>query len=412
VGTVARRAPAPAPAAAAAPARVSSAPRVPWLDGVRGVAAMFVVAHHMWLAVWPAFPRDTGPWWLGPLLYGHLAVAVFIVVSGFSLALAPLRNGGRLPGGVRRFIRRRAWRILPAYWVALVFSTVVAATLLHSVTGTGAIAKSLAVHGLLVQDAVGSQAPNGAFWSIAIEWQIYFVFPLILWVARRRGVEVAAALTVAVVVAAHLVARAGHPFDKVDHLTPQFLALFALGVLAVHLGRDERGERLRRPAGAMAATAFAAVVAFALIAGSERTVAAYFWVDLAFGLAAACLLCALCAGGAAWIRRPLQSRAGLRLGLFSYSIYLMHAPVVGVLDLYAVRPLGLPPVAHFAALAAVGVPVVLAVCWGFHLLFEAPFLRHRDMRSLHTVAVRLPRLAGRRRPALPAPDAAPAANDA
>jgi peptidoglycan/LPS O-acetylase OafA/YrhL len=391
------------PVGAAQPPPVAAAPaRVPWLDGVRGAAAMFVVAHHMWLAVWPAFPRDTGPWWLGPLLYGHLAVAVFIVVSGFSLALAPLRNGGRLPGGVRRFIRRRAWRILPAYWVALVLSTVVAATLLHSVTGTGTIATTLAVHGLLVQDAIGSRAPNGAFWSIAIEWQIYFLFPLILWVGRRRGVEVAAALTVALVVAAHLVARMGPPFDKVDHLTPQFLALFALGVLAVHLGRGERGAQLRRPAGAMAAAAFASVVAFALIAGSERTVAAYFWIDLAFGLAAACLLCALCAGGAARIRRPLESRVGLKLGLFSYSIYLMHAPVVGVLDVDVVRPLGLPPVAHFAALVAIGLPAVLAVCWGFHLLFEAPFLRHRDMRSLRAVPLRLPRLGGRRRPAVPA----------
>src|ERR1700760_753689 len=88
--------------------------RVLWLDGVRGAAAMFVVFHHMWLAVWPAFPSNIGPWWLGWLLYGHLAVAIFIVVSGFSLALAPLSNGGRLRGGTRRFIRRRAGRILPA----------------------------------------------------------------------------------------------------------------------------------------------------------------------------------------------------------------------------------------------------------------------------------------------------------
>jgi peptidoglycan/LPS O-acetylase OafA/YrhL len=373
---------------------------------------MFVVLHHMWLAVWPAFPRNTGPWWLEPLLYGHLAVAVFIVVSGFSLALAPLANGDRLAGGVRRFIRRRAWRILPAYWVALVLSTVVAAGVLHSVTGTGAIAKSVVVHGLLLQDAIGSQAPNGAFWSIAVEWQIYFVFPLILWVARQRGMGFAAALTLAVVVVAHVVARLGPPFDKVDHLTPQFLALFALGVLAVHLGRGERAAQLRRPAGAIAAIAFAAVVAFALVAGSERTVAGYFWVDLVFGLAAACLLCALCAGGAVWIRRPLQSRAGLKLGLFSYSVYLMHAPVVGVLDVYAVRPLALAPVAHFAALVAIGVPVVLVVCYGFHLLFEAPFLRYRDMRSLRAIPLPRLRFLGRARRTLPQADVAPAANDA
>src|SRR4051794_11475469 len=142
---------------------------------------MFVVAHHMWLAVWPAFPRNAGPSWLAPLLYGHLAVAVFIVVSGFSLALAPLGDRGRLRGGTRRFIRRRAWRILPAYWVALVLSTAIAALSLHSLAGPGTIAKSLTVHSLLLQDAIDSQPPNGAFWSIAVEWQIYFVFPLILW---------------------------------------------------------------------------------------------------------------------------------------------------------------------------------------------------------------------------------------
>jgi len=390
-----------APSPAAAPGSVRAPGRVPWLDGVRGAAATFVVLHHMWLAVWPAFPRNAGPWWLEPLLYGHLAVAVFIVVSGFSLALGPLRDGGRLPGGLRRFIRRRAWRILPAYWVALVLSTVVAAAVLHTVTGAGAIARSVVVHGLLVQDAVSSQAPNGAFWSIAVEWQIYFLFPLILWVARRRGVAFAAALTVGIVVVAHVVARAGAPFDKIDHLTPQFVALFALGVLAAQLGHGDRAARVRRPLGALAALAFAAVATFAVLAGSERTVANYFWVDLVFGVAAACLLCTLFAGGAARIGRVLGSRAGLRLGLFSYSIYLVHAPVVAVLDVYAVRPLGLPSVAHFAVLVTVGVPAVLAVCWGFHLLFEAPFLRYRDLRSLRGVP--LPRL--RPRPRLSANDA-------
>jgi len=368
--------------------------RVVWLDGVRGAAAMFVVLHHMWLAVWPRFPSNAGPWWLGWLLYGHLAVAVFIVVSGFSLALAPLGDGGRLRGGTRRFIRRRAWRILPAYWVALVFSTVVAGWVLQTETGAGAITKAFVVHGLLLQDVIGSQAPNGAFWSIAVEWQIYFLFPLILWLARKRSVEFAVAVAVGAVVVAHLVARFGSPLDKIDHLTPQFLALFALGVLAVHLGRGERAAELRRPLGAAALVAFAAVVLLAIVEGSEWMVARFFYVDLVFGLAAACLLCTLRAGGATWIRRALGSRAGLKLGLFSYSIYLIHAPIVGALDLYVVGPMALPPLAAFFALLAIGVPVVLAVCYGFHLLFEAPFLRYRDTRSLRALpvaALRLPR---------------------
>src|SRR4051794_18592851 len=150
------------PAATTAVRTSRTQDRVLWLDGLRGAAAMFVVLHHMWLDTWPTFPVNTGPWWLGWLLYGHMAVAVFIVVSGFSLALVPLSNGGRLPGGIRRFVRRRAWRILPAYWAALIVSMVVTVVVLRPDLGPAAAAKSFAVHALLLQDAVGSVTPNGA----------------------------------------------------------------------------------------------------------------------------------------------------------------------------------------------------------------------------------------------------------
>src|SRR3954453_14322237 len=126
--------------------------RMRWLDGVRGAAALFVVLHHMWLSTWPPFPDNRGPWWLGFLLYGHLAVAVFIVVSGFSLALAPVRHDGQLVGGPRRFVRRRAWRILPAYWAALVLSTLIFVGFLEPSVGAGTAARSFTIHAALVQD--------------------------------------------------------------------------------------------------------------------------------------------------------------------------------------------------------------------------------------------------------------------
>src|SRR3954468_16280766 len=157
--------------------------RMRWLDGVRGAAALFVLLHHVWLSTWPHFPYNAGPWWLGFLLYGHLAVAVFIVVSGFSLALAPIRHDGQLVGGARRFVRRRAWRILPAYWAALIVSTIIFVGFLQPSIAPGTAARSFAIHAGLVQDVFGSVAFNGTLWSIAVEWQIYFVFPLILVVA-------------------------------------------------------------------------------------------------------------------------------------------------------------------------------------------------------------------------------------
>jgi peptidoglycan/LPS O-acetylase OafA/YrhL len=372
--------------------------RVHWLDGVRGAAATFVVLHHIWLTSWPSFPTTTGPWWLAWLLYGHMAVAIFIVVSGFSLALAPMRNGVALSGGVRRFLRRRAWRILPAYWAALILSVLVTAILLRPDLGPAAAGRSLAVHGLLLQDVVGSETPNGALWSIAIEWQIYFVFPLILLFARRSSVGIAVLSSVVVVLLAHAVAGLGGVFDKINGLTPQFLALFALGAFAVWLGRGDRAATLRRPLGVVALVALGSFLGLAIVQGSEWMVAQFFWMDLLFGVGVACLLAVIYAGGFVPGRRVLESRPALWLGLFSYSIYLIHDPILGVLDKYAFGPMQLSPLAGFAVTLAVGLPVILALCYGFHLLFEAPFLRLRGWEALRM----MPLVRVRRREAAPA----------
>ena len=99
--------------------------RLAGLDGVRGLAALFVVVNHVFLRAFPGYPVDRAPFWAAWFIYGRFAVVVFIVLSGFSLALSPARHGWRLDG-VARFARRRAWRILPPYWAALVFSLAVA----------------------------------------------------------------------------------------------------------------------------------------------------------------------------------------------------------------------------------------------------------------------------------------------
>src|SRR4051794_12038043 len=132
--------------------------RVPGLEGIRGIAALYVVLYHCYLLSFPGFPTNTGPLWTGWLLYGHFAVVIFIVLSGFSLALSPSRNGWRL-GGVGVFAQRRAWRVLPAYWAALLFSLIVAMAVPQPGEGVPT-ARSVWVYGLLLQDVFGAASPN------------------------------------------------------------------------------------------------------------------------------------------------------------------------------------------------------------------------------------------------------------
>jgi len=88
-----------------------------------------------------------------------------------ALALGPAADRWRLGvagrswlGGAGRFLRRRAWRILPAYWAALAFSLFVAYHVPASHKGEPTH-RSIAVFGLLLQDTFWAKTPNGAFWT-------------------------------------------------------------------------------------------------------------------------------------------------------------------------------------------------------------------------------------------------------
>ncbi|MCA1596629.1 MAG: acyltransferase family protein, partial [Chloroflexi bacterium] len=100
--------------------------RLDYLDGIRGLAALFVVFHHVWRQSFHAAAPEIPPWWLAfasTLSAGHYGVAVFIVLSGFCLMLPVAKSAdGRIPGGVAAYLKRRSRRILPPYYAALAFS--------------------------------------------------------------------------------------------------------------------------------------------------------------------------------------------------------------------------------------------------------------------------------------------------
>lgn len=366
--------------------------RLAGLDGIRGLAALFVVLHHCWLMSFSGFPANTGPSWTGWLVYGHFAVVVFIVLSGFSLAVAPARSGWRL-GNLRRFAHRRAWRILPPYWPALLFSLVIAWTLVPQPEEGPPTAKSVLVNGLLLQDVFGAPSPNGAFWSIAVEAQLYLVLPLLLLVVRRTGPLVMLGMVTGVVVVIGLLAPRVPAVDLLMRFTPQFAVLFALGVFASGIALA-RGGRRTWPWLALAAAI--PVLLLIVLVGPVWTVEHYFWVDLALGPAVGLLLVSVATGRPAVLVRLLDTRPIRSLGSFSYSLYLTHAPVVVVLHQLFVAPHLSPGVPAFLVTLAIGVPCALLVGRLFAAVFELPFQRHRNWPAL-LAAIRASRiLSGKR----------------
>jgi peptidoglycan/LPS O-acetylase OafA/YrhL len=236
--------------------------------------------------------------------------------------------------------------------------------------------KSVLVNGLLVQNVVGANSPNPAFWSMAVEAQLYLAFPLLLLMVRRWG---AIAMVAAVTVLVSAVGVFGPHIPRLDTFVvqspPDLAALFALGVLTAGIV----GSRRRSwPWPWIALAAAVPVFAILWLKGSVWSLDRLFWVDLALGPAIACLLAGLATGRPARLMRLLDSRPIRKLGLSSYSLYLTHEPIVVLVHEKIVAgrvPQGAPA---FLVTFAIAVPLTIVVARVFASLFEIPFQRRRS----------------------------------
>jgi peptidoglycan/LPS O-acetylase OafA/YrhL len=378
-----------------------------YLEGLRGLAAVVVALQHVYhhtlatasLTGWQA-KISQGLDWAFP---GRASVAVFIVLSGYFLMRPVARAGsGKMPGGVLAYIYRRARRILPPYYAALFFSIalILAVPALRGpVSGEWADAvpalgaKNLVAHLLLIHNLSYNWASkiDPGMWTIATEWQIYFLFPLLLlpmW--RRLGNAGMVTVGMGLGLGLFLLTGKGHA------AAPWFLGLFALGAAVAAReasGKRRPGEALRL--GWLAAILFAifAVITFECAFGMLRFLTVhgmegtwpYFWAfDVLIGIATACLL--IFASASIADQKPhllvrwLSSRWLVRIGVASYTLYLIHDPILAVLKLGLDR-IHLGPFEQFAAMILVGGPIVLAATYLFHIVFERPFMTTSRVRG-------------------------------
>jgi len=364
--------------------------RLAYLDGLRALASGYVVLFH----ALPGFsaPYLTGPWRLfkRAFAYGHEAVAIFIVLSGYCLMLPVVRKDPtRLAVAFAPFVGRRAKRILPPYFAALAVSLALLATVpVLRTRGTGTIwddslpgldAGAVTSHLLVVHNwfpSYGYQI-NGPLWSVASEWQIYFFFPLLLLPLWRRFGMLGALLGAALVGYAPLWLGPAAAHVAI----PWYLLLFTFGMAAASIGfaphELERKLRSGLPWAWLCAGLWLACVVLS-------NAAAKLWfnlkpaVDPLVGLATATLLVHLTRQGIAGQRshllRLLEWRPLVTLGHFSYSLYLTHLPVLA-LCFFALRRFGVSGAPFTLTLCLAGGLASLLLGYGFHVLVERPFMK-------------------------------------
>lgn len=353
------------------------------LTGLRGVAAVYVVIFHYFLGVGMTNPLTT------LLAHGYLAVDLFFVLSGFVMAL----NYGHLFEtrlsllAYRTFLGRRIARIYPLYFAGTLagFGLVGAALLepLHSGSAGGNLLANL----LMVQSWGGGQSYDPPAWSISTEWAAYLLFPLLVVPTVLRGrlsawvVLCASIATVAFLCYSPLFESGRVSSDALLDLHTSYLgnavirciAEFALGLVAFRFAEE---KAVAGRIGPLASLACGLTIFFLLIRKG----------DLGFILAIPLLIVSL-SSGESLPRRLLSLPAVEWLGLLSYSIYLVHDLMGGLLAWIHTRAAALQIPHAQTAGALVCFVLTFPIAWLAYIFIEVPGRRIlRDLFEKRTPA--------------------------
>jgi peptidoglycan/LPS O-acetylase OafA/YrhL len=385
------------------------------LDGLRAVAALSIVLFHLLLFTrveYQPWSQAVGNFWY-VLATG---VQLFFTLSGFLLfrpyALA-LLTGKPLPS-TARFYKKRALRILPAYWVALAILLALNWQTAKDPAWLNGLTHALFVHDIFPRY---NRDLDGPFWTLAVEAQFYLLLPWIAagvaWAvghAPRGGRPQTAPRVIAgllCMIVASLTIRwfgiqvmGSLPTSApnadwastalwwlgllINGMQGKFLTVFLVGAIAATLyvaARDLGGvrhERLRPIGNALALFGVAVMVPCAISwpAGDALYQAGAQWgwdvllYPLATGVGYSAILLGVVWGGAR-LRRPFERPALRFIGFISYSLYIWHLPILQG----NIAPL--QPVPLIVRLA-----LVFAVSYLSYQLVERPFLqRHHRIAA-------------------------------
>lgn len=344
--------------------------RIPFLDTIRGFAALWVVLFHCAEGQHlPTLIRDL-PGWLGTAVFfaGHLGVPIFFVLSGFVLARI---SAGKIDSGrsAARFLAQRLIRLSPPYYLAVFVGVGQLLVKSHAEGGAAPNVPQVLAHLTYSQDILGFDPLNTIFWTLAIEVQFYVAFALLLWAAHAlvRATKAADSNAWFVVAAAFIALL--WPLHVVE--TPfwrgGFIGLWYSFLCGSLVALSNNRSRPRE----IAALTYIAALAVIGVCLADT-----------FALATAvAALFVFAAERSAALARAVSLGPLTSLGLVSYSLYLFHNPVTGIVSRIVRRAMPAGLASDIVLLGS-----VLTACIAFaalmYVVIEKPAMRwsHRFAR--------------------------------
>lgn len=357
------------------------------LDYIRGVAIIAVMILH---TIGNVFGYDSLPWngWVRdfsgsgwfvtffPITFsGHAGVPVFFVVSGFCIHMSFQKQGCRWSD----FFIRRFFRIYPAYLVALFFSIIVICCQRPMSLDNDIFRLQFFTHLFLVHNFHPSTVYGfaGAFWSLAVEMQLYLIYPVLLWLVAKLTWRNTLMLLAGCEIVIHAAQGLAETFGLADTIAGRVVWLVAQSPLGFWLswaiGARIADALLKNQPFPLANWRISSWLGLALVCYLIKPLAHFEF--LMFAMAAATMISQLLGG-----QRLQTSFSETRffwlkkVGLWSYSIYLLHQPLLQIYTaiIYAVIPIEYrpEPIAFLMIIATWSVIIPISLLW--YKIFECP----------------------------------------
>jgi peptidoglycan/LPS O-acetylase OafA/YrhL len=353
---------------------------IPSLDGLRAVAILIVLWGHSEFSTVVDAAAGT------LVLKGSVGVTVFFFLSGY-LITTLLRVEADVRGriSVRDFYIRRAIRILPPLYIVLGLAVAATAGGLFAAEmsrrGVLAAATFWANYFIIVDGRDGLPGGMNALWSLAVEEHYYLLFPLLYialrrWLpSRRHQALVLVALCLGIAAWRTYLDLNGASWDRLylatDTRADAILWGSVMAIICNPVLGDVRAPRRAwqlTPVLLTSVAVFYAVSrtpdAFGMTVGYTIQSIALFGVFLPLILAPGSVL-----------GRVVNWRPVAFVGVLSYSLYLVHRPVLRLVE----ERLDLPA----AMETVIGLAISFALAYVMHRLVERPAatLRRRVSRS-------------------------------
>jgi peptidoglycan/LPS O-acetylase OafA/YrhL len=385
--------------------------RLTFLDGLRGLAALYVMFSHARNLLWINFTEEFGRHpeqygFAGQLLsaswfslyFAHQAVVFFFVLSGFVIHLryAQILRQDRLTASKtsfdwRGFFSRRFWRIYPVLILAIVVTYVLDAigrsrgytiysqttpyNFINQLVGSDHSFRTFLGTSLLWPNTA-DWGTNGPLWSLRTEWWFYLLYPPIWWLLRRsmRG---ATALVFGLYILT-FIPDLWPPNTVLAGLQLVFASFPAwwLGALLAEVYVRQRNRIFIRVSRLVA---LFPVLIFATIFMLYWNVPNQF-IDMLWAIG----FSAIIAGCFAWRsrQRSLKWLERLKpLGDISYSLYALHHPILALMGGWLMSQSAIGILPKDANWAVVGSVVCLLAGYMAHRLFERPIQNWRKKRK-------------------------------